>query len=454
MQVKDTKLSSMQELVLKKNNYREYHKDSHYLFARNKQRREFISLVGPEACILSMDDMAKLKVGAPAVSRYHQIKRLFASSDMPNLNDHDFPVPNYLLSVSGYMFLEQSQESDDIVHESDLPTYDICKSAEVGSKGVTIIDEAANSFWEVLIKQLLMQSNLVVTEEELKDIVRNAVNAEDAKRIFENLTDIESLKSASEALSSFFRCEFIKVSRLNRNLEIFNGQYDCTVKQPPIYYGFDDVSKNFHHVSFRRESNKTYSNIAGLNGKQLRHDALGRLHLNTPYTGNAYLKIRSHKYNSTTAATHVTDLYNILSPLKSNKSVYLFLADGGPDFNPSHIANDLYYYRLFKKLDADILGVMTYAARYSAFNPIEHCWSPLSDKLSGVTFSPLENEDDASAPALQSGLSKDELKEKEKVVFDRAMKSLTEISNLMNFPSTLNLYWLEKMSCYSTITIG
>ena len=70
----------------------------------------------------------------------------------------------------------------------------------------------------------------------------------------------------------------------------------------------------------------------------------------------------------------------------------MFLANGGPDFNPSHIANDLFYYRLFKKLDADILVVMIYAARYSAFNPIEYCWSPLSNKFSGVIFSALEKE--------------------------------------------------------------
>lgn len=50
--------------------------------------------------------MAKVKVGAPAVSRYHHIKRFFPNDDMPNLNDHDFLVPRYLLNVSGYMFLE------------------------------------------------------------------------------------------------------------------------------------------------------------------------------------------------------------------------------------------------------------------------------------------------------------------------------------------------------------
>ena len=40
------------------------------VFARNKQRREFCTLLGSDTYILSMDDMAKIKVGAPVVSGY------------------------------------------------------------------------------------------------------------------------------------------------------------------------------------------------------------------------------------------------------------------------------------------------------------------------------------------------------------------------------------------------
>ena len=108
------------KIGVKKNNYREYHQDSHYLFTQNKQRREFGTLLGSDACILSMDDMAKIKVEALAlVSRCHQVRRLFPSTDIPNPSDHDFPVPNYCLSVSGYMYLEQVKDES---HESDLPT--------------------------------------------------------------------------------------------------------------------------------------------------------------------------------------------------------------------------------------------------------------------------------------------------------------------------------------------
>ena len=50
------------------NSYRESHIDAHYLFARNKFRREFVSMFPRSASILSTDDMAKIKVGLPAVS--------------------------------------------------------------------------------------------------------------------------------------------------------------------------------------------------------------------------------------------------------------------------------------------------------------------------------------------------------------------------------------------------
>ena len=90
----------------KSNTYREYHEDAHYLFARNKYRRELASLFPEEIGILSIDNMSKIKVGAPAVSRYHQIKTFLPVNDQPNLSEYDFPVPGYLLGTSRYMFLE------------------------------------------------------------------------------------------------------------------------------------------------------------------------------------------------------------------------------------------------------------------------------------------------------------------------------------------------------------
>ena len=67
--------------------------------------RELGNFFSDKIATISGDDMAKIKVGAPAVSRYHQIKDFFIENDLRNLNDDDFPMPGYLLIVSGHMLL-------------------------------------------------------------------------------------------------------------------------------------------------------------------------------------------------------------------------------------------------------------------------------------------------------------------------------------------------------------
>ena len=63
----------------------------------------------------SADDMNKIRMGPhTGVSRYHQISRFFMEDDSPNLGDHDFPHPGYLIVPSGYMALTMS---DDYIEE-------------------------------------------------------------------------------------------------------------------------------------------------------------------------------------------------------------------------------------------------------------------------------------------------------------------------------------------------
>ena len=45
---------------------------------------------------------------ATAVSRYHQIFRFFVNNDTPNVGDHGFPNPGYLIVPSGYMALQRN----------------------------------------------------------------------------------------------------------------------------------------------------------------------------------------------------------------------------------------------------------------------------------------------------------------------------------------------------------
>lgn len=102
----------------KKNQYREDSANQHFLFARVAYREEFVTKFQKEAQFYSCDDMNKLRMGpATAVSRYHQIFRFFMTNDAPNVGDHDFPNPGYLLVPSGYMALSSKFDIEETAEE-------------------------------------------------------------------------------------------------------------------------------------------------------------------------------------------------------------------------------------------------------------------------------------------------------------------------------------------------
>ena len=61
---------------------------------------------------------------ATAVSRYHQIFRIFVNNDMPNIGDHDFPNTSYLIVSARYMTLEPNIHKCEEVH-SEVTDNDI-----------------------------------------------------------------------------------------------------------------------------------------------------------------------------------------------------------------------------------------------------------------------------------------------------------------------------------------
>ena len=61
-----------------------------------------------------------------------------------------------------------------------------------------------------------------------------------------------------------------------------------------------------------------------------------RLHVYVPYSGPSNVFLRSQKFNSTTIATHVTDIIEAMasSDKHGSKPVLFLLSDNGLEFNP------------------------------------------------------------------------------------------------------------------------
>ena len=170
-------------------------------------------------------------------------------------------------------------------------------------------------------------------------------------------------------------------------------------------------------MPFKTENVQNFPVLLDYKGT-ITHFNIGRVHLPTPHTGPVSLHLRATKYHPSTIATHINNLHNILK--EGKKAACLILSDGGPDYSPSNVVNSLFYFRLFQEMNFDLYSVSKYAARYSAYNPIENAWSNL---LAGVVFSP-KLEGDSKPPSDQRNLSTNETKEKEYAVFDKVISDL------------------------------
>ena len=96
----------------------------------------------------------------------------------------------------------------------------------------------------------------------------------------------------------------------NEMIEIEGRHFEK--RTSPIYIGYNENGVAISLV-FSKEDLSKYHAALNLTSSMLRHDNLGRLHLHTPHTGPSSLFIRAQKFDSTSIATHVNDIINMLS---------------------------------------------------------------------------------------------------------------------------------------------
>ena len=308
------------------NRFSSDHKDLHFCRSQASMFCEAAEFYSDEVIRISADDKNKVNVGTLAVSRYHQLSRFFMENDSPNYLDHDFPIPGYKITPSGYLIL--------------------------------------NTKHPELSKQRNMQ-----------------------------------------------RC---------RSVECTRGPDNSSMKQRSQSLS---PTRNYHYDLVE-------------NGK-LQLDTQGRLHIVYGRTGPLHVVNRAQKFQSSNSQGHANDLYHILvkPEVRGKKSAAVIKSDGGPDWSTKSQHVLVSQGRLWRDLDLDYLAVVNLAAGHSAENEIEHCWSPLSKNLASVTFPACLPRED-KPPCFQSGLTQEEVKQKEAIVFDNAIDEL-------------NGYWRKQFDGYN-----
>ena len=124
--------------------------------------------------MVSAGDMAKIKVAAPAVSRYHQIRRVFTKNHAPNLPDHDFPDKGYLLNVSGYMALQSKEITLEVDGLTNASIYDM-ENQRIDESFIDFqlmtAERKKSSIFEIHSHRAELHLNVAMSKEECEEMI-------------------------------------------------------------------------------------------------------------------------------------------------------------------------------------------------------------------------------------------------------------------------------------------
>ncbi|CAB4430947.1 unnamed protein product [Rhizophagus irregularis] len=111
--------------------------------------------------------------------------------------------------------------------------------------------------------------------------------------------------------------------------------------------------------------------------------------------GQLLIFIRPQYQIGTSSTTHIIDLNSLIQDshfdeiLKIDghiKPIWIILVDGSLDKNSRHMKVIYQYCRMFCAFDLDYLSIRTHAPGQSAYNPVEHSMTTLSQKLASITL--------------------------------------------------------------------
>lgn len=173
-------------------------------------RKELATLISDDISILSVDDIAKLKVGVPAVSSYHQIKLIFPSNDSANLNDLDFHAPGYLLNISGHMILQNNNQGAG--NEFDAVNNSGVSMAEPNFKAM-VMDGMISDIFSILARQGELHLNVRMMASDCKEkiiqLIEKQTNKELAVEKVDKEMTLDLLQVILNAASTLFKCKIV-----------------------------------------------------------------------------------------------------------------------------------------------------------------------------------------------------------------------------------------------------
>ena len=379
--------------------------------------------------VFSANAMNKIHVGTLCVSRYHQIRKLFSEEDKLKYKDHDFPL-GYKIILCGKMpLLKKGVHLHDIFSDIDFQAmdnpvdiytdendedddyeFDIDGCLKLVTRPTAIAGEDNYSNVNVELSDIIINENELILE--TQSINDSMVVTEEP---VENIDILGSSEDKHEIQSPENRIDDITDAELAIDFITDNGIDETENEVNVGQYSSNDNSQSIHSTP---DDSDIY-----LNEGDTKVDSLGRIHINYPRTGPVLVYNRDGIFHHQTMEGHANDFLPLFkASVSSGKTCIVFIVDNGPDMDPSNYVNEIYWGKHWRDSGADTIQCISYAAGQSAYNPIEHAWSRLSNCLTGVLL-PVTLPDEELPPSKQN-LSEEEREEKDAAMLDLAAERL------------------------------
>lgn len=161
---------------------------------------------------------------------------------------------------------------------------------------------------------------------------------------------------------------------------------------------------------------------------ETRADTKGRDSVVKGTAGPAHLFMRPLMYDKPDLYSNVGDLRAILEAKESSgklRPVLSIITDGGDGYKNTRMSTILLYGRIFRDFQLEGLILFRRAGGLSAYNNIEHLWSPISSALSGMVLG-VDPHNRRNGKPPSACLRGDDLFEENVELLDECMESVRE----------------------------
>ena len=187
---------------------------------------------------------------------------------MPNYSDHDFPVPNYLLSVSCYMILQGKSynDNDDELQQinqglSTCSTYDQVNTTDTNDSADSVLDRfdmftdySVDDLYDIIVSQASTQLNLKTNKSELIEMITAEGEIKDHCAPNE-----ENIEKIFQSISSILKTRLTVINLSSNNCS--NYESDNCHNEAPIYVCTTNQPLSFSLPIFRKESSLKFSSL-------------------------------------------------------------------------------------------------------------------------------------------------------------------------------------------------